>query len=45
MLGTPPTPPVADLRLAFGPPAAIYHVGAYTVLTWQRENLLTRLSR
>ncbi len=43
VLGTPPSPPVADLRLAFGPPAAIYHVGAYTVLTWRHENLLTRL--
>ena len=45
VLGTPPSPSLADLRLAFGPPAAIYHVGAYTVLTWRRENLLTRLSR
>ena len=43
LLGTPPSPPVADLRTAFGPPAAIYHVGRYTVLVWPHENLLTRL--
>ncbi|HTT53195.1 MAG TPA: hypothetical protein VMH35_17505 [Streptosporangiaceae bacterium] len=43
LLGTPPAPPLADFRLAFGPPAAIYHIGRYTVLTWDRENLLTRL--
>ncbi len=43
LLGTPPAPPVADFRLVFGPPAAIYHIGRYTVLTWDRENLLTRL--
>jgi hypothetical protein len=43
LLGTPPSPPLADLRRAFGPPAAIYHVGRYTVLVWPHENLLTRL--
>ena len=43
LLGTPPSPPVADLRMAFGPPTAIYHVGRYTVLVWPHENLLTRL--
>ncbi len=43
LLGTPPSPPLADLRTAFGPPAAIYHVGRYTVLVWPHENLLTRL--
>ena len=42
--GTPPAPPVADLRLAFGPPAAIYHVGRYTVLVWPHENLLAHLA-
>jgi hypothetical protein len=34
---------VADLRAAFGPPAASYRVGRYTVLVWRHENLLTRL--
>ncbi len=43
LAGTPPSPSVADLRLAFGPPAAIYHVGRDTVLVWRHENLLTRL--
>jgi hypothetical protein len=43
LLGTPPSPPLADLRTVFGPPAAIYHVGRYTVLVWPHENLLTRL--
>jgi hypothetical protein len=43
LAGTPPSPSVADLRLAFGPPAAIYHVGRYTVLVWRHENLLWRL--
>jgi hypothetical protein len=43
LLGTPPSPPVADLRMAFGPPTAIYRVGRYTVLVWPQENLLTRL--
>jgi hypothetical protein len=43
LLGTPPSPPVADLRTAFGPPAAIYHVGRYTVLVWPHENLLAHL--
>jgi hypothetical protein len=45
LLGMPPSPPVADLRTAFGPPARIYHVGPYTVLVWRHENLLTRLRR
>jgi hypothetical protein len=43
LAGSPPAPPLADLRLAFGPPAAIYHVGHYTVLVWRHENLLARL--
>ena len=43
LLGTPPSPPVADLRAAFGPPARTYRVGPYTVLVWRHENLLTRL--
>ncbi len=42
-LGSPPAPPVADLRMAFGRPAAIYHVGPYTVLVWRHENLLAHL--
>ena len=37
LLGTAPSPPVADLRLAFGPPAAVYRVGRYTVLAGGRE--------
>ncbi len=43
LVGTPPSPPVADLRTAFGPPAAVNQVGRYTVLVWPHENLLSRL--
>jgi hypothetical protein len=43
LLGAPPSPPLADLRTAFGPPAASYHVGPYTVLVWRHENLLAHL--
>jgi hypothetical protein len=44
LLGTPPSPAAADLRTAFGPPAASYHVGRYTVLVWRHENLLSHLA-
>lgn len=43
--GTPPSPPVADLRTAFGPPARSYRVGPYTVLVWPHQNLLRHLGQ
>jgi hypothetical protein len=36
--------PPRDLRNAFGPPAEIYHDGAYTIMVWNK-NLLTDLGR
>jgi hypothetical protein len=36
--------PSRDLRNAFGPPAAVYHDGPYTILVWNK-NLLADLGR
>jgi hypothetical protein len=42
LVGNPPSPAMATVRAAFGPPERTYLVGPYTVLTWNK-NLLTEL--
>ena len=42
LIGSPPSPTMATVVAAFGPPERTYLVGPYTVLTWNK-NLLTEL--